>query len=552
MRLLRITLLSAGLALLAGGPLSCKRRKEGSSAAAEGVAARDKLPKMLHGILTRGAELGQWTHDFEAAVELATAKKLPLFLNFTASDYSPPCRQMAEAVFAKPEWLAYATTHLVLVAVDFPMDETRVPAVYRQRNERLAQRWVVESYPTFLILDSGAEQELARLGVIQKPTPQTFIAKVKDALARKAKDKPAPVKLQPVEIAGASAAQLEFMLTGAAPAKWTQDLEAAVALAQKTGQPILLNFTGSDWCGACQSMNMFVFNKASWQRYAKRRLVLVVLDYPRKRKLPLKIAERNRKLAENYGIAAFPTFVLLEPDGKTIIGRAPPAFSPHEFRVSLEQAARFQKSAIAVKTKEIGGKTGERYGKLMAELYSARREVEKLEGQAQELYMQGSLSAEFISQVKETADKAAKLNLEVADLEHRHYAAKLGPAAAAKYLKLQAQLRRAEAALDTWMATSPANTPENKKQFFQQQNSIRTIKAAIEDIEAAHFLKSLPAAAAGGYKKLLQEFRDIQGRYHRWLRTDPPDTPANTKLYREFYDSINRLTDELDAIRDRE
>ena len=67
---------------------------------------------------------------------------------------------------------------------------------------------------------------------------------------------------------------------GATPGKWTQDYDAALALAKEHGLPVMLKFTGSDWCGWCQLMEREVFSKKDFENWADGRVMLVTLDFP--------------------------------------------------------------------------------------------------------------------------------------------------------------------------------------------------------------------------------------------------------------------------------
>jgi len=102
---------------------------------------------------------------------------------------------------------------------------------------------------------------------------------------------------------------------------WTADFDAARALAAETGRPIFLNFTGSDWCHWCKLADRQVFSTEAWKNYASSRLVTVFVDFPDK--LPISAEQRkaNEALATKYSVAGFPTFLLLAPDGETVLGR---------------------------------------------------------------------------------------------------------------------------------------------------------------------------------------------------------------------------------------
>ncbi|MFK7852077.1 MAG: thioredoxin family protein [Akkermansiaceae bacterium] len=101
---------------------------------------------------------------------------------------------------------------------------------------------------------------------------------------------------------------------------WLTDFEAAKAQAKKEGKPIFINFTGTDWCGWCIRLEKEVFEKEEFKKYAKESLVLMEVDFPRKKKLPKEVAEQNKKLDKEFKIEGYPTLYLLDADGKKISG----------------------------------------------------------------------------------------------------------------------------------------------------------------------------------------------------------------------------------------
>ncbi|MFU8781487.1 MAG: thioredoxin family protein, partial [Kiritimatiellia bacterium] len=106
----------------------------------------------------------------------------------------------------------------------------------------------------------------------------------------------------------------------AAPEGWLTDFEQAQAQAKETGRPILVNFSGSDWCGWCIRLDNEVLKEEAFKAYAKDNLVLFVADFPRRTKLPEKLAKQNETLAQRYSIQGFPTVLLLDAKGD-VIGR---------------------------------------------------------------------------------------------------------------------------------------------------------------------------------------------------------------------------------------
>jgi thioredoxin-related protein len=113
---------------------------------------------------------------------------------------------------------------------------------------------------------------------------------------------------------------LSFVTTGASGSEWQTDYEQALATAKATRKFVLLDFTGSDWCGPCIQMKKAVFSKATFLKYAERNLVLVEVDFPRGKTLPDKVKEQNARLFHQYGIdqSGYPTVVLLNPDGRIL------------------------------------------------------------------------------------------------------------------------------------------------------------------------------------------------------------------------------------------
>lgn len=294
-------------------------------------------------VRTRGAELGEWTQDIDAARELAKKENKYLFVNFTGSDWCGWCQLMDEHVFTRPGWKEFAAKHLALAFIDSPRDQNLVPEEYRSRNRKLRKQYGVRGYPTFIIL--GPDGHLAgELGAIRSGTEYNFVTNVtavlvEDRLPRyvsaaelaeyrvaqaekaeweatnqfvqaqfrekyavprqKAIDEIDRVKLEVLRLGAAKLRQLQtpnesaenaeivfadsgrgVMLEGAAFGRWTADFEAAKALAKRSGKDMIVAFVGPGWCKWGDDMEREVFNTAEWMNFAKEHFVLVYVDCP--------------------------------------------------------------------------------------------------------------------------------------------------------------------------------------------------------------------------------------------------------------------------------
>ena len=117
------------------------------------------------------------------------------------------------------------------------------------------------------------------------------------------------------------AALVFVLLTGSRLASadfWEVDLEHALQQARTDQRMILMDFTGSDWCGWCKRLEAEVLATVEFETYARQKLICVRLDFPRGYSLPAQRARSNNELALRYGVKGFPTVILLNSDGAEI------------------------------------------------------------------------------------------------------------------------------------------------------------------------------------------------------------------------------------------
>ncbi|MNX30023.1 Disulfide bond reductase DsbH precursor [compost metagenome] len=88
---------------------------------------------------------------------------------------------------------------------------------------------------------------------------------------------------------------------------WETNVNKAMEVSNKTKKPMLLFFTGSDWCGWCIRLQKEVLKTPEFAKWAKENVVLVELDYPRKTPQTPEIKKQNNELQQAFGIQGFPT-----------------------------------------------------------------------------------------------------------------------------------------------------------------------------------------------------------------------------------------------------
>lgn len=102
------------------------------------------------------------------------------------------------------------------------------------------------------------------------------------------------------------------------PEGWVTDYKGALAEAKKEGKAVIIDFTGSDWCGWCKKLDKEVFDQAAFEDYADKNLVRLYLDFPNNKPQSEELSAQNEELAKEFGVRGFPTIIVLNSDGDKI------------------------------------------------------------------------------------------------------------------------------------------------------------------------------------------------------------------------------------------
>lgn len=135
-------------------------------------------------------------------------------------------------------------------------------------------------------------------------------------------------------------AVLVAFAASAAEPVWLTDLDSAKAQGVKENKPVLVDFTGSDWCPPCIQLHKVVFESAEFAAVASK-YVLVELDFPRKTPQAPELKAKNAALSKQFGISGFPTVLLIDAKSGEVFGKSV-GFGGQTAKEYLEKLASFK------------------------------------------------------------------------------------------------------------------------------------------------------------------------------------------------------------------
>ena len=129
--------------------------------------------------LAAQVQAAEWLTDLSTALDKAKVERKLVLMDFTGSDWCPPCKALHKEVLTSPEFEAYAKTNLVLVLVDFPHTKPQTEEV-KKANRALAEKYNVEGFPTVIVLNGDGTQLSKETGYSGEK-PKQFIEKLETA-----------------------------------------------------------------------------------------------------------------------------------------------------------------------------------------------------------------------------------------------------------------------------------------------------------------------------------------------------------------------------------
>lgn len=98
---------------------------------------------------------------------------------------------------------------------------------------------------------------------------------------------------------------------------WHTDAQKAIEISNKTKKPLMLFFTGSDWCGWCIKLQKEVFTQPEFKKWANENVVLLELDFPRRTQQEEKLKNQNYQIHQAFQVRGYPTVWFTTADDKS-------------------------------------------------------------------------------------------------------------------------------------------------------------------------------------------------------------------------------------------
>ena len=266
-------------------------------------------------------------------------------------------------------------------------------------------------------------------------------------------------------------AKPKVVTEGAALGEWSMDIDAVMALAKEKEVPVLLLFTGSDWCSWCKMLDANLLSEEDWQAFAARNLALGYLDFPKdEEKVPEKYRERNEELSKKYNVEGYPTMVVLDWEGNEVfrpdtdvdeVGKFLVAF-----HVSLLDNPLFREKLL----KQFPEETAQQFHDAFEEIAAKKERRDKLQEELKELS----------EEINKTSEKQAdNLYTEIFDRKFPERAGEL-KTIGEKFDEMTEELK-------AWIETDPEENEENKAIFKEKLDQLgeqqdKVIKLLLEII----------------------------------------------------------------------
>lgn len=112
-----------------------------------------------------------WKTDLPKALEQAKSEKKMVLIDFTGSDWCPPCKNLHKTVLLSEDFAKFAKDNLVLVELDFPKTKPQSDEL-KAANKDLSKKYAIRGYPTIIVLDAEGKELFRKVGYSGTPAAE--------------------------------------------------------------------------------------------------------------------------------------------------------------------------------------------------------------------------------------------------------------------------------------------------------------------------------------------------------------------------------------------
>ena len=121
-----------------------------------------------------------WLVSFEKAKEQAAKEGKPILMEFTGSDWCPPCKALHKNVLVKDVFKKEMPKHFILLKLDNPKDKSKQTEDEKEQYKKLSKEYKVSGVPSIFLVDVGGKPFFKKVGYSNQPAD----AWVKDMVAK--------------------------------------------------------------------------------------------------------------------------------------------------------------------------------------------------------------------------------------------------------------------------------------------------------------------------------------------------------------------------------
>ena len=129
-----------------------------------------------------------WLVDFAEAKELAAKENKDILIEFTGSDWCPPCKALQKNVLSQDIFKREAPKQFILLFLDNPRDKSHQSEEEKAQYKRLAEAFQVTGVPTVFLVDAEGRAYARQVGYNGEKAPQYVANLSEKTKARETRD----------------------------------------------------------------------------------------------------------------------------------------------------------------------------------------------------------------------------------------------------------------------------------------------------------------------------------------------------------------------------